>query len=129
MFELSFSEIVVIAIVALLVLGPERLPPAARMVGFWLGRIRAQWEQVKWDLERELDIEQLRQERERTRQALLRAQAFCVQAQGSVPNHPVKAVVLAATATESGQDVSGQPLVVNHAKSDTQAVCSPVKGP
>jgi sec-independent protein translocase protein TatB len=40
MFEASFLETLVIAVVALLVIGPERLPAVARTVGLWLGRIR-----------------------------------------------------------------------------------------
>ena len=43
MFDVGFSELLIIAVVALLVLGPERLPKAARFVGLWVRRARAQW--------------------------------------------------------------------------------------
>ena len=58
MFDIGFSELLIIAVVALLVLGPERLPRAARMAGLWVRRARAQWYSVQADLERELAQEE-----------------------------------------------------------------------
>jgi sec-independent protein translocase protein TatB len=60
MFDVGFSELVIIAVVALLVLGPERLPHAARLAGVWVRRARAQWESVRAELERELEGERLK---------------------------------------------------------------------
>ncbi|AWV05963.1 Sec-independent protein translocase protein TatB [Marilutibacter maris] len=60
MFDIGFSEIFVIAVVALLVLGPERLPRAARFAGLWVRRARAQWYSVRSEFERELADEELR---------------------------------------------------------------------
>jgi len=60
MFDIGFSELFVIAIVALLVLGPERLPKAARFAGLWARRARAQWYSVKSELENELVDEELK---------------------------------------------------------------------
>ena len=60
MFEVGFSEMLVIAVVALLVLGPEKLPKAARFAGLWIRRARAQWYSVKAELEREIAAEQLK---------------------------------------------------------------------
>jgi len=62
MFDVGFSEMLVIAVVALLVLGPERLPRAARMAGLWVRRARAQWYSVKAELESELAAEDLKQQ-------------------------------------------------------------------
>jgi sec-independent protein translocase protein TatB len=59
-FDVGFSEILIIAVVALLVLGPERLPKAARFAGLWVRRARAQWASVRAELERELEIERVR---------------------------------------------------------------------
>ena len=59
MFDVGFSELIIIAIVALVVLGPERLPKAARFAGLWVRRARAQWYSVKAELERELAAEEL----------------------------------------------------------------------
>jgi sec-independent protein translocase protein TatB len=60
MFDVGFSELLIIAVVALLVLGPERLPTAARFAGLWVRRARAQWYSVKSELERELANEELK---------------------------------------------------------------------
>ena len=59
MFDVGFSELLIIAVVALLVLGPERLPKAARFAGLWMRRARAQWYSVKAELERELASEEM----------------------------------------------------------------------
>jgi sec-independent protein translocase protein TatB len=66
MFDIGFSELLVIAVVALIVLGPERLPRAARFAGLWVRRARAQWYSVKAELERDLAAEELRRSLERT---------------------------------------------------------------
>ncbi|GAB2510066.1 hypothetical protein GCM10027084_26590 [Pseudoxanthomonas sangjuensis] len=60
MFDIGFTELLVIAVVALVVLGPERLPKAARFAGLWVRRARAQWDSVKGELERELAAEELK---------------------------------------------------------------------
>lgn len=60
MFDIGFSELLIIGVVALLVLGPERLPKAARFVGLWVRRARAQWYSVKSEFERELAAEDIR---------------------------------------------------------------------
>ena len=60
MFDVGFSELLIIAVVALLVLGPERLPHAARMAGAFVRRARAQWESVQAELERELEVERVK---------------------------------------------------------------------
>jgi sec-independent protein translocase protein TatB len=60
MFEIGFSEILIIAVIALLVLGPEKLPKAARFAGLWMRRARAQWYSVKSEFERELAQDELR---------------------------------------------------------------------
>lgn len=62
MFDVGFSEMLVIAVVALIVLGPERLPKAARLAGLWVRRARAQWYSVKAELENELDAEELKRQ-------------------------------------------------------------------
>ena len=60
MFDIGFSEIVVIAVVALIVIGPERLPKVARTVGHLLGRMQHYVNDVKSDISREMEIEDLR---------------------------------------------------------------------
>jgi sec-independent protein translocase protein TatB len=60
MFDIGFTELLLVAVVALVVLGPERLPKAARFAGLWVRRARAQWYSVKSELERELAAEELK---------------------------------------------------------------------
>ena len=54
MFEIGFSEIILVAIVALLVFGPDKLPGLARDIGLWTGRIRRMINSVQQDVQREL---------------------------------------------------------------------------
>ncbi|WP_092401161.1 MULTISPECIES: Sec-independent protein translocase subunit TatA/TatB [Candidatus Ichthyocystis] len=54
MFNISFSEIVVISLVALLVLGPERLPRVMRTVGFLWGRVVSGFNRLRFDLSQEM---------------------------------------------------------------------------
>jgi len=74
MFDIGFSELLVIALVALVVLGPERLPGAARVAGTWLRRARLQWQAVKSELEHELADEDMRRSILRARDELREAQ-------------------------------------------------------
>jgi sec-independent protein translocase protein TatB len=60
MFDIGFSEIVVIAVVALVVLGPEKLPKTARTLGHLFGRLQRYVNDVKSDIKRELELEELR---------------------------------------------------------------------
>lgn len=75
MFDIGFSELVVIAMVALLVLGPERLPRAARFAGLWVRRARAQWHSVRAELERDLAAEELQRSLRDSGAAMREAQA------------------------------------------------------
>ena len=61
MFDVGFWELALIALVALLVIGPERLPKVARTAGLWIGRGRRLIYSVKADIEREIKAEELKQ--------------------------------------------------------------------
>lgn len=60
MFDVGFWELMLIGLVALLVVGPERLPRLARTAGLWLGKGQALISQVKTDIDRELRAEELK---------------------------------------------------------------------
>jgi sec-independent protein translocase protein TatB len=60
MLDVGFSEIIVIAVVALVVVGPERLPTVARTAGALLGRARRYVDDVKGEVQRQMDLEELR---------------------------------------------------------------------
>ena len=65
MFDIGFLELAIIAVVGLIVIGPERLPEVARTVGTWVGRFRRFVTSVKSDIDRELRQEELRKALER----------------------------------------------------------------
>lgn len=60
MFDVGFSEIALIAVVALIVIGPERLPKAARTMGLLFGRLQRYVGDVKADISREMELDELR---------------------------------------------------------------------
>lgn len=60
MFDIGFTEIIFVLVIALLVVGPERLPRIARTAGLWVGKMRGFVSSVKSDIDRELATEELR---------------------------------------------------------------------
>lgn len=64
MFDIGFSELLVIGVVALIVIGPEKLPRVARTVGHLAGRLQRYVADVKADINREVELEELRKMRE-----------------------------------------------------------------
>ncbi|WP_040260100.1 Sec-independent protein translocase protein TatB [Pseudomonas massiliensis] len=62
MFGISFSELLLVGLVALLVLGPERLPGAARTAGLWIGRLKRSFNSIKTEIERELGADEIRRQ-------------------------------------------------------------------
>lgn len=69
MFDFSFGELAVIGTVALVVLGPERLPKVARAVGDWVGKAQRYVSQVKSDINREIELSELKKVQEEARSA------------------------------------------------------------
>jgi sec-independent protein translocase protein TatB len=69
MFDIGFSELLVIGVVALIVIGPERLPRVARTVGHLMGRMQRYVADVKADIDREVELEELRKMRDSVQQA------------------------------------------------------------
>ncbi|QLC73467.1 Sec-independent protein translocase subunit TatB [Pseudomonas sp. LPB0260] len=62
MFDIGFSELLLIGLVALLVLGPERLPGAVRTAGLWIGRIKRSFSAIKAEVEREIGADEIRRQ-------------------------------------------------------------------
>ena len=69
MFDIGFSELLVIGLVALVVIGPERLPRVARTLGHLAGRLQRYVADVKSDISREMELEDLRKMRDSMQQA------------------------------------------------------------
>jgi sec-independent protein translocase protein TatB len=62
MFGISFSELLLVGLVALVVLGPERLPGAARTAGLWIGRLKRSFNAIKNEVEREIGADEIRRQ-------------------------------------------------------------------
>jgi len=60
MFEIGFWEVFLIVVLALLIIGPERLPGAARTAGYWVGRARRYIEGVRNEVEQEFDVSEFK---------------------------------------------------------------------
>ncbi|PIX59940.1 MAG: twin-arginine translocase subunit TatB [Lysobacterales bacterium CG_4_10_14_3_um_filter_64_11] len=114
MFGIGFSELLLIAVIALLVLGPERLPKAARFAGLWVRRARAQWYSVKTELERELATEDLRRS--------LSAQGEELNAIARDANKSIDSAARSVATTASAASAALQPTADTDAASAEQAV-------
>jgi len=62
MFDVGFTELLLVGLVALLVLGPERLPVAARTAGLWIGRLKRSVGAIKAEVEREIGADEIRRQ-------------------------------------------------------------------
>lgn len=69
MFDIGFSEVLVIFILALIVLGPEKLPKVAAQVGRWIGRARGMARQFREQLEEEVNLEEIRRSQQSANRA------------------------------------------------------------
>lgn len=100
MFDISFSELAVVGVVALIVIGPERLPKVARTAGHLFGRLQRYVATVKSDIQREMDASELSKVKQEVTEA---ARAFeqSVQQQTSAFESEVRAIEQEAAAPVS----------------------------
>lgn len=88
MIDLSVGKLLLLAVIALLVLGPEKLPGAARTAGAMLRRVRRGWDSVRAEVTRELEAEELRaklkEAQEATRAAMSQVRAQADSANGAL---------------------------------------------
>lgn len=68
MFDIGFFEICLIGVIALLVIGPEKLPRVARTVGLWLGKAQGMIKTVKYEIDEQVRLEELKQSMEKVNQ-------------------------------------------------------------
>ncbi|MGE8147516.1 Sec-independent protein translocase protein TatB [Pseudomonas frederiksbergensis] len=96
MFGISFSELLLVGLVALLVLGPERLPGAARTAGLWIGRLKRSFNAIKQEVEREIGADEIRRQLHNEHILSLEQEArkiFTPTQQEATPVQPVEPVV------------------------------------
>lgn len=84
MFDVGFSELIVIALVALIVIGPERLPRVARTAGHLLGRLQRYVGDVKADINREMQLEELKKVQQDMEQSVRTMESSVTQELGTV---------------------------------------------
>lgn len=84
MFDVAFSELVVIAIVALIVIGPEKLPKVARTLGALAGRLQRYVANVKSDIEREMQFEDLQKLQQEIKQGVEEIQTGAREVENSI---------------------------------------------
>lgn len=104
MFDIGFSEVLLIFVIALVVLGPEKLPRLASQVGRWIGRARAMARQFREQLEEEVNLEQVRKAHEKPQKPATSSQP---DAQPDVSSQGVQGT--AATGSTSEAPSSGTP--------------------
>lgn len=108
MFDFGFSELVVIGVVMLIVVGPERLPKVARTAGHLLGRLQRYVSDVKSDIQREMQLEELKKLQEQVRQqaqaieSSVRSQAAGVEGELGRAGDELRALEAAATGALPG---------------------------
>lgn len=105
MFDIGFTEMMLIAVVALLVIGPKDLPKVARRVGEWMGKLRRYVEDVKSDINRQVELEELKDIKNQVTEA---AQTIQSGLQSTVAEAQSGFTSLTKTATDFG-DGSGAP--------------------
>src|SRR4051812_17258898 len=92
MFDIGFSELLVIGVVALIVIGPQKLPRVARTVGHLLGRMQRYVADVKADINKEIELEELRKMRDSMQKAASDMQASVDQEMNKTADDLNKAV-------------------------------------
>ena len=97
MFDVGFSEILVIGVVALVVIGPERLPTVARTIGALLGRAQRYFNEVKSEVSRELELDELKRMRDQA-EAQLRAVEQRISSEATGLGNTIHAPAVAAPA-------------------------------
>lgn len=123
MFDIGFSELLLIAVVALVVLGPERLPKAARFAGLWVRRARNQWDSVKQELEHELHAEELKRNLQSVRASMRQAETELREDTGQLRD---EAEQLREQVEQQHADLSGEINAAPAADNDGQPVDRPI---
>lgn len=109
MFDIGFAELLVVFVVGLLILGPERLPVAAKTAGLWVRKIRRSIQSVQREINAQLDQEELQRSIKETNERIMRETAKFEQAAEATPNKASTAGAEEATsATDSTTSTSDQ---------------------
>lgn len=113
MFDVSFTELMVIGVVALVVIGPERLPKVARTLGHLVGRAQRYVNDVKSDIQREVELDELRKLKDTMKDAANSVQSTLNNAEASFrqPLESIEQDAMSALKSESTAEVAQAPAV------------------
>jgi sec-independent protein translocase protein TatB len=114
MFDIGFTELLLVGLVALMVLGPERLPGAVRTTGLWVGRLKRSFSNIKAEVEREIGADEIRRQLhnerildlEREMKQSIMPPAPSTTSTAATPPPAGNATEVAASAGSSAADVS-----------------------
>lgn len=119
MFDIGFTELLLVGIVALIVVGPDRLPGAVRTAGLWIGRIKRSFSAIKAEVEREIGADEIRRQLHNEQilelEREMNAMKQSLNAPLSTPSEPTPPTTTAAatpatsTSTSTPQDKSPTP--------------------
>src|SRR5574338_689169 len=109
MFDIGFSELIVIGLVALVVIGPERLPRVARTVGHLLGRLQRYVSDVKSDIQREMQLEDLKKLQQQVAESARELESSVRSQMSAVEADIGKTAATAAAALAVGAAASSSP--------------------
>ena len=114
MFDIGFSELLLVGVVALVVLGPDRLPGAVRTASLWIGRIKRSFLSIKQEVEREIGADEIRRQLHNEQILDLEREMQAMKQSLIAPATPVESSVTPAetslpTPTAASQDKTPQP--------------------
>ncbi len=124
MIEISFGKLLLLAVIALIVLGPEKLPVAARTAGTLLRRLRSGWDSVRAEVERELQVEEIRRAAREAAAQAEAAQARLDQVQAKVDEAARKAGQAADVAASPEVGAAPAPDVTGSTATDEPLMTS-----
>lgn len=112
MFDIGFSELLVVFVVGLLILGPERLPTAAKTAGLWIRKIRRSIQSVQREINAQLDQEELQRSIKETNERIMRETAqFEQQTQAPNNNESSSSSGAANASSETPKAAPNEPVV------------------
>src|SRR5690625_1734134 len=113
MFDFSFLELLVVGAVALVVIGPERLPQVARTVGKWVGKVQRYVADVKRDINREMEFEELRKLRAEMNETARSVEATARSVESSLRQQQMPDLSATPKAEKSAVTTDGESAVLS----------------
>ncbi len=108
MFDIGFTELLLIGVVALVVLGPDRLPGAVRTAGLWIGRIKRSFSAIKAEVEREIGADEIRRQLHNEQILELERDMQSIKSDLLSPSSPTPVASSGAEAKPTAPDVVSQ---------------------